>query len=218
MNTYEKVLKLEHSGEGKVNRPGFSTLKTRRWKRLVGKQVWFKPKEKDSDPTHGKKHFLEDGNDPPPAKRVNLQPVEGVLYVPHTPNSLLKKQIEDSNKIWESNKWAGKVRICERLGLNMRETLSNPTPWKHLPCGRPECVSCGEKPGHCKKVGVTYRIQCQSCKSVGKESSYWGETSRSFSQAARTSLKVNRFPSSGSSAEEPKQFLEDCLVFFFGGI
>ena len=61
--------------------------------------MWFQPKRVEEAnlpcPSQGKKRFLKDGEEPP-TKRINLQPVEGVLYVPHTPNSLLKKKIEES--------------------------------------------------------------------------------------------------------------------------
>ena len=184
MTTYERLLQMELEGRSRVNRPGFSTATTRRWKKLVGKNLWFRPKEKEKevDQRRGQKRpppQLREGEEPP-AKRRAQQPIEGVLYLPYTPNSELKKLIQENNKIFNSSKVAGRVRVCERLGATIKELICNPTPWSKKPCGRQDCVTCPEKGGQCKKVGVTYQITCTECKDQGKVANYWGETSRSF--------------------------------------
>ena len=159
-----------------MNRPGGSTLLTRRWKRLCGKYSWFQPGNKeqgrksDARKTGKRKRQEEDA-------KVS-SPVEGVLFIQYTPGSILKKEIMEANKVWDTTT-AGKIRVKERLPSSIKETLTNPHPWKKDPCGRTSCPSCARNPGHCKKANVNYRIDCLDCKEVCLQATYWGETHRS---------------------------------------
>ena len=91
----------------------------------------------------------------PPGSRDNSKrkreiTAEAVLYVPYAPQSSLKKQVQEAGKVWRGNPLAGKVKVIERVGANMREILSNPTPWKNSHCGREFCQPCSTKVVKCK--------------------------------------------------------------------
>ena len=74
----------------------------------------------------------------------------------------------------------GRIRVLERLGTSVAESLSNPTPWKSQECGRIPCPTCKSSPGACKKVNAVYQISCNQCTAKGIKSQYIGETHRSI--------------------------------------
>ena len=143
---------------------------TRRWKKLCGKNTWFKQKNKNTS---------QEGDARSNKKKLKKPPeIEGVMYVPFTENSSLKKQMQSAEDQFNGNSKTGKVRILERLGPTVMESVANPYPWKGKHCGRPNCHSCKSKEGECKSRGVVYSITCLECKSVGTTSQYLGETHR----------------------------------------
>ena len=84
MKGYMRMWQKERKGEGRLNRPDKSTRRSRRYNKLCGKFNWFnqnKGKEKEVD-----------GNSTAKGGGARRAPeTEGVLYVPFTPGSALKK-------------------------------------------------------------------------------------------------------------------------------
>ena len=106
---------------------------------------------------------------------------EGVIYVPYTKNSKLKKLIQESEDKYLKGLKSGRVRILERNGGTVGESISNPTPWKSQACGRKTCHTCQtSKGGICKTLGAVYQITCQDCQTEGIKSQYIGETHRAI--------------------------------------
>ena len=89
------MLQREVQGEGFINRPAKSSEKKRRWKRLCLKTTWFQPSGKKNLQVNKRKRPTKE---PHEGKEVKRMKVEGVLYVPFTPNSQLKKEIQKSQE------------------------------------------------------------------------------------------------------------------------
>ena len=159
------MVESEHEGSGHINRPDKSSRTTRRWMKLVGKTTWFKGKR-----------YRDSGAQPRSSaqtgrKHLKNPELEGVLYVPYTKGSSLKRRLQEAEDKALGNKISGRVRVLERLGRTVKETIANPTPWKSDPCGR-QCRICQVKPGACKTRGVVYEIHCLECKEKGLKSLY----------------------------------------------
>ena len=86
----------------------------------------------------------------------------------------------------------GKVRIVERAGPKMSTLLSNRTPWKKERCGREDCPPCETKPGSCRTLNPVYKITCLDCASIGKQTHYIGESSRSLYDRTREHVQALR--------------------------
>ena len=91
----------------------------------------------------------------------------------------MKRRLQEAEDKALGNKISGRIRVLERLGRTVKETIANPTPWKSDPCGR-QCRICQVKPGACKTRGVVYEIHCLECKEKGLKSLYIGETHRTM--------------------------------------
>ena len=94
--------------------------------------------------------------------------VTSVLFVPHTTNSNLAKEIrereEDLKEITGS-----RVKVVERAGMKLQDILVK-DPWKGADCGRPNCLPCTTKMltekgkrKDCSKRNLVYEIWCISC-------------------------------------------------------
>ena len=123
---YAKMWKLEASGSGHVNRPKHVTQSKRRAMRLAGNQTWYdgsrrcqteKPKTKPVQRL------------PKPQQKSVNQPTESVLFLPYTPQSRLKKKIQDLEKELNGNRKTGKVRIVERAGPTVMDLIGNKSSW-----------------------------------------------------------------------------------------
>ena len=90
-------------------------------------------------------------------KRANKpQQVEGVLYVPFTIKSELKKRIQKIHDRATEGRMTGRIRILERLGNSVKDEISNPTPWKNSHCGRSNCPTCRIQGGACKATNAVF--------------------------------------------------------------
>ena len=107
------------------------------------------------------------------------EPPETILYVPFTPGSVLKKEIQSLKDTLNTSKF-GRVRVLERLGRSVIETIGNKAPWRSEPCSRSQCVPCTTKPGSCRSRNVTYKIVCNTCAKSGQSKIYWGESHRAW--------------------------------------
>ena len=96
---------------------------------------------------------------------------ESVMFIPHTPGSLLKSEL---NKIEEALNFNGRIRYCEELGSKISDLLVKDTPWESH-CGRLNCMTCIDKLSQCYNQSVVYKYICGGCKEQGQ---YYGESAR----------------------------------------
>ena len=96
---------------------------------------------------------------------------QSVMFVPSTPHSMLKKEFD-----MEIKKSRFSIRVVEKAGRSLKDTLQKSNPFKERTCKRPRCPVClTAGKGRCEQSSVTYEIVCQSC--GGK---YIGQTARSL--------------------------------------
>ena len=178
------------SRTGRINRPGASTYMSRRAKRLTGKTSWFEQKSRDPDVVEvgegapgrrtRRKETKEKGGLPPV--------VETAVFIPHTPDGVLKKRL---NEMEEKMGLNGRVKYVEELGSTLGDILCVPDPWKGI-CGRPKCFPCQSSEGKCHAQGVVYTIVCMLCAREGKTTQYFGESGRTgFDRGAEHLASLN---------------------------
>ena len=188
-------------GTGFINRPEQSTKTHRRFKHLCGPDTRYKSKPKNHDVNEcplpplpndrsinerpqGVKRKRNQDNDIIKNisnninnKKQRIQPSpESILFLPFTPNSCLKKEVQHVEDLINGGSRVTKVRVIERNGLSLSHQLCNKTPWRKDKCQEPTCVPCGTQPGSCRKKNITYRLVCVSCAVSGVSSVYIGET------------------------------------------
>ena len=190
---FEKMLKGEKEGTGWVNRPEVSTRGTRRLKRLAGRTSWFQPGGNERRTGVKRRRGGQETEE-----RKTDQPIEGVMYVPFTPQSELKKKMQEVENLWANNPNSGRMRIVERLGPTIQELVTNPAPWKGEHCGREVCPPCETRPGTCRGKGVTYNILCGTCKEEGKVALYHVESNRTLLDRSLEHLASLRREQEGS--------------------
>ena len=100
--------------------------------------------------------------------------IETVLFIPFTPNSVLKKALQDTERLVNGRRKTCTVRFVEQSGPTVGQLLFNKTPWKGDSCQREACKPCKTQTGSCRKVNVTYRITCMTCSREGIKSTYIG--------------------------------------------
>ena len=123
---------------------------------------------------------------PNSSKRQRLDPgPETILFVPYTPNSALRKEIQEVENIINAGDRTSKVKVVERNGVSLENQLCNRTPWRQQECKDKECIPCAGKPGSCRSRNLTYRLVCARCAAGGVSSVYIGETHRAWGDRAR---------------------------------
>ena len=96
---------------------------------------------------------------------------ESVIFVPCTPEEKLKKAYEE-----EIKKSRFKIKIVEKSGKKLKDTLHKKDPFKSEKCGKIDCFVCTTNgKGNCRKENVTYTIRCME--ECDKKDIYYGETS-----------------------------------------
>ena len=115
------------------------------------------------------------------SKKIKLPPPEGVIFVPFSPNSMLRKEIEKVEKIINAGNIHIKLRVVEHYGNKLEEIVCNKTPWKREPCSNmATCAPCAMLPGSCRKTNITYKIVCATCAVKGVSSIYYGESHKTW--------------------------------------
>ena len=163
---YKRFWAMEHEGTGHVNRPEGATANKRRAERLVGKSTWFmKPPNKNN-----KVKVSCNSTFKVKTKCRSKVPnkTETVLFIPFTPNSELKRKLQEAESFINGRNKTCHVRMIERPGQTMASLLFNKHPWSQESCGRETCLPCQTKAGSCRKSNVTYRVKCQECLKSGK--------------------------------------------------
>ena len=93
--------------------------------------------------------------------------LEGVMFLPHTENSVLAKRVREKLKMLEGFTRI-RLRIVERAGEKLMDLLHKSNPWDKTLCGREDCKLCNgtdEKLwGTCKTRNIVYETECYTCK------------------------------------------------------
>ena len=76
----------------------------------------------------------------PEDKQVDRETPESVIFVPHTPNSDLKRIIQEADREMTKVMKFGQNKVVERLGSNLGKSLCNRAPWRKEECTRSKCV------------------------------------------------------------------------------
>ena len=133
---YQGMIKKELSGSQPINRPESFGRKKRLVKHLNGKSDWFKKKPKDEQFHTG---YRSKGRPTRGPKPVKAGAPESVLFIPHTLDSLLKKEMMEVDSFVMRFQRTGSVKVVETLGQKLNEGLVNPAPWGKQHCGRKDC-------------------------------------------------------------------------------
>ena len=226
----KRILKRKRENQP-FYRPAKMTVKERMMKEIVEKESWYKDRneeESDEEESPRKKIKLNQENVQKQKipktiqkniknfkniKKIKNKTSEGekttsVIFVPHTENSELAKQLKEGDKKIRDIT-GNKIKVVERCGVKLKDLLTGKDPWKGKDCGRENCFICATKlltgknlTSDCTSRNVVYEIKCITCEkaelarivgktSEEKESSettnnkniptakYIGETSRS---------------------------------------
>ena len=124
---FVRMWEKEKTGKGVINRPdGHSSLR-KRAEKLVGKSTWFKdqPYREENDYEKSKTK-----TNPQKVKMMTRAETEGIMFIPLTPQSKLKKELqalEDSVMMYST---VGRTNFIERAGTSLSHEVCNRTPWK----------------------------------------------------------------------------------------
>ena len=175
---YYRRLKSEKGGK-KVN-GGREKRSVRKIKKIVNKNKWYsKNEEKRTESEEERKRQRASNNKGREEEELKVErtmKTETVIFIPYTPGSVLKREIQKwENKFCKTMK-VDRVKFEEVGGRKVKQMVMRNNPWGDIECGRKECVMCEkeESRGKCRKEGVIYEIKCEEC---GK--SYIGQSSRS---------------------------------------
>ena len=64
------------------------------------------------------------------------------MFVPNTPNGELAKRLQLIEDKYSQLSGKGKLRMVERTGVTVLDSLANNNPYEEETCGREECVVC----------------------------------------------------------------------------
>ena len=88
-----------------------------------------------------------------------------VLFVEQTRDGRLAKELREVLQRLEGV-LGFRVKVVERTGTSLKNTLPNTNPWSGAHCGRMDCVTCNqiseEKPP-CTKRNLVYEHICTKC-------------------------------------------------------
>ena len=120
------------------------------------------------------------------------------LFLEQTPNGVLARRTKELLQRLEPI-LGYKIRVVERTGASLKNTLEQTNIWNGLKCGRAPCITCnqgGEDLPACTRSSVVYENICTRCnpdaktkgelreQARGAPSLYMGETSRSIQERA----------------------------------
>ena len=168
--------------EGKpFHRCAAGSAKSRKSKKLMQKQSWFKSKSKENESSTEDKvagsrseheNFKMDGKSGRVVKKTKKLPYQTrrqpstVLFVEYSKGGSLQKTIREVIERL-SGMMGFTMRVTERGGIPLSTLLSNKNVgWGRRDCTRLDCKVCsqtGEKREHCKRRNVLYESECGKC-------------------------------------------------------
>ena len=151
IHAYESIRK-------KVEKKERPMYKTKMWKQKE------RQKDKRMKKTNWYKRNKGERND-------EAKEYKSVLFVQPTKDSVLKRKYEEVISKSECN-----VKVIERAGRSVCQTLQKSYPFRKDKCGESDCFVClsGGK-GNCMRENINYEIVCTR---VGCQYIYFGESSR----------------------------------------
>lgn len=124
--------------------PDILKEETDRWAGKGGKKTHAGRKEegKSEEP-----ETRQEGNNRQPQGEKNRKQgtvvVETVVFVPYTPQSALKKKLQEADDCLTSSLGRPRARFVEKAGGTIVTQVGRPNPWKaDIRCTREECVAC----------------------------------------------------------------------------
>ena len=113
-----------------------------------------------------------------------------VLFVPATPESELAKRMR---KVEMDNTQGrqSRIRVVERSGTTIKDTLGTHYPWKYDRCDKTDCFLCLTSTKNvvsCRKQGMGYIITCTACSDSGLLAKYEGERFQSYQRVQEEGL------------------------------
>jgi len=175
--TWEMVVSAVRSYERKENerkderkpkyRHGKDTFGQRARKKLTENVTWFRNNrsktKKELNSNSGKTRWRHQN------EKVTDSP-QAVLFVPCTDGSVLAKDIRE---VIQTLKPFTKIhlKVVERAGRKLIETLHKSNPWENAICKRNDCLPCTssrkdqkEAVKSCKRRSIVYKTWCHTCK------------------------------------------------------
>ena len=124
---------------------------------------------------------------------------DSVLFIPATPDSELKKLIEEEAKACEL-----RIKIVEKPGKKLIDYMKSfDKSHENLKCEEKDCLACGngkEGEGKCRKHDIVYKIACLECKAIKKSANYFGDTH--FNAYTRGKQHLENYHSSNAKTQE----------------
>ena len=176
---YESKVQRSRKQKTDLHRDAANTAGARNKKKLLGKTNWFKQKkskkqEGSGNHTWGRRTTKKNNQKNVVAKTV--------LFIPRTPGgelaTLLRGAEEDISKATGDH-----IKIVEKAGVMLKRMVHKANHYAGEDCERSDCLVCctgGEESGKsdCRRRNIVYKTFCIQCKEKGRESAYYGESSR----------------------------------------
>ena len=154
-------------------RSGCDSLESRVEKKLVEKYNWFRKKrnkEEKEENRGGKGSPMKSDAQIEKGSRVENDMPKAVLFVQHTPDSELAKEVR--RVLTELKPWTNiGIKGVERAGERVEDILHKSDPWDNRDCGRKECAPCTTSRENdkipfknCTKRSIIYETWCKTCR------------------------------------------------------
>ena len=118
------------------------------------------------------------------ATKQDDREIEGVIFIPHTADSSLRKLLQAEDDDITRVMKMGRTKYVEQAGVKFSSQLVRKNIWYSLGggCGRPKCYPCkssGGKGISCRQEGICYEMVCKLCEVSNRRTIYIGKSSRS---------------------------------------
>ena len=102
-------------------------------------------------------------------KSQKKEPAKAVIFVENTENSKLASEMR--KVVQEMRPWTNlNIKIVERTGDKIQDTLCKSDPWGNMDCKREGCCSCESTVKHdkprfktCFQRSIVYETWCNTC-------------------------------------------------------
>jgi hypothetical protein len=160
-----------------------STLAGRCKKKLTEKSTWFKRKRNEEEedgqqeqsqsprkrPRQEQHQGQEQQTGQDKTKKRENGNAKAVMFVPFTEGSELAKRMREAENQLELTT-GYRIKIVERSGLKLVDTLHRADPWQGQDCGRDKCLLCLTKQRtgkqmtqDCSRRSLVYESWCMTC-------------------------------------------------------
>ena len=129
----------------------------KRWKqKLLGKTTWYR-KRRGEDDNNDRKTWGPRSKEARRKTGSQELKTRAVLFVPQTPmGELARRSKEIIQKMEHLLKF--KLKVVERAGVSLKSHFSQSSIMKGMPCGRQECIPCGQEGEEIQECTKSMRI------------------------------------------------------------